>query len=481
MRNVTVWLLIGSAAWGANCARTSVGFTPFTNAFPVSYKGFSVSLYPNGAKRPAAHETLGLQQAAQVTPRDVGGAPGPNGSIVLLSIGMSNTTMEFSAFVPLAKADARRDPRVLPVDGAVGGMTASIIQSPSAPYWQQVDARLQAAGVTANQVQVVWMKEADAGPAQGFPAYAQQLQREEAAVVRLLRGRFPNLKIVYLSNRIYGGYASSSLNPEPYAYESGFAVKWLIEQQIDGDPELSVAGGAAPWLAWGPDLWADGLTSRIDGLAWACADVRADDGTHPGPSALQKVAAMLLDFFHSDSTARPWYLAKQAAPAPAVAAVVNSAGWGMPVATGSLAALFGTNLATGAAQAAGFPLPRDLAGTRVEVDGAPALLYYVSPTQINFVVPVGGGQALTVVRNETASAPVNPGIVYWAPGLYTLDSLPTGPAAAEHADGSVIGPANPARRGETIQMFGTGLGFVNPLLLIAQPAPTLQGGGRRAG
>jgi uncharacterized protein (TIGR03437 family) len=231
-------------------------------------------------------------------------------------------------------------------------------------------------------------------------------------------------------------------------------------------------------MAWGPYLWADGATQRFDGLSWNCADFQST-GIDPAASGRNTVARMLLDFLHTDTTARPWYLSQPLpTPTPAVAVVVNSAGYGKTVATGSIATIFGSNLSGGSAAAAVFPLPHELLGTRVEIDGTPALLYYVSPTQINFVVPAEGGSTLSVVRGSTAGAKVGPGIAFWAPGLFTLDSTPGGPAAAEHSDGTVISAANPARRGETIQIFGTGVGYVNPLLAIPVPVPVVQFGGQ---
>jgi hypothetical protein len=65
----------------------------------------------------------------------------------------------------------------------------------------------------------------------------------------------------------------------------------------------------APWIAWGPYLWADGLVPRADGLTWACADFSTTDGTHPATSGRAKVAQMLLDFFTTDPTAEPWFSA----------------------------------------------------------------------------------------------------------------------------------------------------------------------------
>src|SRR5579872_5667248 len=93
-------LLASVAAWGANCSQTSLGLPPFTEPFSRPYQGQPVSLYPTGNQRPAAHEALGLKQAAAVVPRDSMGSPNSNGQIVLLSIGFSNTTEEFSTLIP---------------------------------------------------------------------------------------------------------------------------------------------------------------------------------------------------------------------------------------------------------------------------------------------------------------------------------------------------------------------------------------------
>jgi hypothetical protein len=166
--------------------------------------------------------------------------------------------------------------------------------------------------VGPKQVSVAWMKMADAGPTSGWPAYAQTLKDETATVLRLLAARFPNLKIVYLSSRIYAGYATTALNPEPYAYESAFAVRWLIEDQLRGAAGLALDAreGSVAWLSWGPYLWADGLTPRSDGLTWACSELSSSDGTHPSAAGQRKVADLLLNFFRTDSTARLWYLAR---------------------------------------------------------------------------------------------------------------------------------------------------------------------------
>ena len=292
-----------AAAPAASCgvADAADGLVPLTDLGAASYGGFAGGLYPNGSNvPPPTYLEEGLAMAEQITPRSAGGQPDANGKIVLLSIGMSNTTQEFSDFAQMAQADPARASSVVVVDGAQGGQDAETIKDASARFWQVVDQRLAAAGTTRQQVQAVWLKEAIARENRAFPADARALQADLAQIVGILTDRFPNLRIVYLSSRTYAGYASTSLNPEPHAYDSAFAVKWLIEERIRQP-------GVGPWLAWGPYLWTAGAEGRGDGLTWTCGDVR-DDGTHPSPSGQQKVGALLLDFFKTDPTARRWFV-----------------------------------------------------------------------------------------------------------------------------------------------------------------------------
>jgi uncharacterized protein (TIGR03437 family) len=466
-----------TAASGADCTGTSTGFVPLNDPFFLSYQGFRGGLYPDGKNhRPTGHEAAGLQRAAEVQPRDATGAVDQaGGKIVLLSIGMSNTTQEFSVFKKLADQDPERNPKLVIVDGAQGGWSADRIVAGGDRFWAAIDTRLAAAGVTAAQVQAGWMKEADARPALPFPEHARRLQSEMQSIAQTLRARFPNLRIVYLSGRTYGGYASTALNPEPYGYESGFAVKWLIEAQIRGDPELSFTAGRAPWLAWGPYLWADGTKPRDDGLVWNCSDFQ-QDGTHPSDSGRKKVAGMLLNFMKSDTTSRPWFVRQpaQAPPEPKAAAIVNAATYGKEVTPNSIATIFGSQLSSAVASAPGTPLPTVLAGTMILVGGEPALLYYVSPDQINWVIPKApAGQDVVVVKEGVASKPLNLSPAFYAPGIFTLDSMPDGPAAALHADNRVIDTDHPAARGETIQLFLTGLGVRNPLLKMPEILPVV--------
>jgi hypothetical protein len=291
---------------------------PLTEMGMAKYQDVPGGLYPNGKnERPQAHETAGLALAKQVQPLAKNGQPSKNGKIVLLSVGMSNTSQASQGFEKALAGFNAKNPQVQFVNGAVGGMTAWAIQDPEdgksgTKYWTEVDNRLQMAGVSRAQVQVIWIKEADAGPSQGFPGYAKKLEGELANIVQTLPARFPNLKLVYLSSRTYGGYATTKLNPEPYAYESGFAVKWLIEKQISGDPALNYdpKKGAvkAPWLSWGPYLWANGSTKRADGFSYEQGDFTPSDGTHLTASGVEKVGNLMLQFFKNDSTTRPWFV-----------------------------------------------------------------------------------------------------------------------------------------------------------------------------
>jgi hypothetical protein len=266
---------------------------------------------------------------------------------------MSNTTQEWAsgandgtndatvAFKYRADHDPSKNPRLVIVDAAQGGRDAPQWTNANTGAWTNVVGRLNAAGVNSNQVQVIWIKQAIAGPASlgAFPAHAMTLQWQLELIVRAAQARFTNLVIVYLSSRTRSYAADASLNPEPYAYEGGFSVKWLIEQQLNGQLNYDPAPGPveAPWLAWGPYLWADGTLGRSDGFVWECSDLRSDF-THPSQSGVRKVADQLLSFFKTDPTATPWFLRTSVTGAPPICAPTADTTAGLAPLTASFAA-----------------------------------------------------------------------------------------------------------------------------------------------
>lgn len=296
----------------AHPPRESTGLVPLTELGTGEYKGDQGGLYPHGSNRaPESHLRAGLERAREIAPLDAEGRPAPDGKIVLLSIGMSNTSGEFQGLRILTRTDPEVNPRVVLVDGAQGSRAAPHTARPDSPYWEVVNARLGEADATPAQVQVVWMKQVTANPQRPFPEEAKVLKDALASAMAILADRFPNLKIVFLSSRVYGGYAETRLHPEPHAYETAFAVKWLIAEQIDGaaalnfDPQRGPV--RSPWLAWGPYLWADGVRPRSDGLVYHRDDF-AIDGIHPSASGRRKVGEKLLTFFKSEPTTRSWFV-----------------------------------------------------------------------------------------------------------------------------------------------------------------------------
>ena len=321
-------LLAAPAARASNCAGTSTGMIPVTDLGAGLYKGVQGGLYPGGSNvRPAAHEAAGIAIANAIMPLDTLGQPdAANGHVVFVSIGMSNCTQEFSAFVPISNADPVRKSDVRTIDCAVGGQTAQILAQPTSAYWDSVATRLRGHGSAPKQVQIVWLKDANANPTGTFEVTTDTLAAQFFRIVQILKVKLPNLKQVFFMSRIYAGYASSTLNPEPYAYENAFAIKRVIAQQLAGDPALNydAANGpvVAPWLSWGPYLWADGLNPRSDGLTWACSDFNSSDGTHPSATGREKVADSLLAFVRRDAAAAPWYTTGiVGAPRPSAGAV----------------------------------------------------------------------------------------------------------------------------------------------------------------
>src|SRR5712692_7538275 len=162
------------------------------------------------------------------------------------------------------------------------------------------------------------------------------------------------------------------------------------------------------------------------------------------------------------------------APSYSTASIVNSATYTADaLAPNAIASIYGTHLSynTAALTSRDIPngmLPDGLAGVRVFVAGIAASLYYVSPDQINFLIPSllrPGDMDLFVARDGVAGPHVTITVHDAGHGLYQLEP---GSIAATHADGSVITEEHPARPGEVVVLYGTGLGNTDPAIVSGQ-------------
>ncbi|HEX5228989.1 MAG TPA: hypothetical protein VFW44_14825 [Bryobacteraceae bacterium] len=151
-----------------------------------------------------------------------------------------------------------------------------------------------------------------------------------------------------------------------------------------------------------------------------------------------------------------------------------------PVAPGEAVTLFGTNLAS-APQSGSVPLPRSLGGVSISVNGRAAPISFVSPTQVNFLIPFALTQSYATIQLTSNGVAANPVTLYAnfsAPGVYTLTSNDgtfapgIGPAAVLHTDYSLVTADHPAIPGETLQLYVTGLGPVTPNVSDGFAAPS---------
>jgi uncharacterized protein (TIGR03437 family) len=165
------------------------------------------------------------------------------------------------------------------------------------------------------------------------------------------------------------------------------------------------------------------------------------------------------------------------APAYSGASIVNAAdNLVEPLAPNTIATIYGKNLAYSTqsltpGDVSGGILPIVLPGTGVvvQVGGIPANLYYVSPTQINFLVPSSffqvpanlppGPVNVQVVIDSSTGPLISVQLAAAAPALFQLDPQN---AVATRADGSVITPAAPAKPGDVVVLYATGLGQTTP-------------------
>lgn len=286
--------------------------TPYVSVTDPARLPYAAWLYPQDANQmPLAHRIQGEAVAATIRPLDANGSVDPaNGKILAIAEGMSNTRDEMNAFLNLlARRQAEINPKFQLLNFAEGecDLECWLAKGPGA-----VDAQVQIALLkhSNNRPQLPDGSPRQPSPAfpdresKRFPGHAQTTKEHLKQRILVLKKKYPNLKMVYLTSRTFGGWSCAPAGNdfrEPVAFEEGFAVKWLVADQIlRRDPELEFEGddAPAPWLAWGPYLWDS---------TWR-QDMYRADGTHPCETGADSVAQLWWDFLMNESTARAWFV-----------------------------------------------------------------------------------------------------------------------------------------------------------------------------
>lgn len=312
----------------------------------------------------------------------------------------------------------------------------------------------------------------------------------ERAVIVGLAGTLP-------SPGLYEGVIRITTNVEapaltvPYAFAVGDGVAYnslaiagdgLIGSVGEIHPELlilkvvdqfgqPVAGAPVNFFVdegGGVIVAADGVTDNYGG---------ATGDSNMGPTVgFQDFSADIGDIrvnFFNEGLPKPW-----------IGGIVNGASFvvGSPVAPGSIASVFGTDLAEFFGVAKDLPLPIALKHVSFSFDfpetglSVPAVFYFTSTGQLNIQVPwefLGFNFARVKARiGDRVSNVFDLELRDAAPGVFEFSFEGAKLAVATHADGIPITPSNPAKRGETIIVYGTGFGPLETSQQTGVAAPT---------
>jgi uncharacterized protein (TIGR03437 family) len=281
---------------------------------------------------------------------------------------------------------------------------------------------------------------------------------------------------------------------------------WISGIAVDSSGNIVVAGGTRS-----ADLPAANPAQAANaGLADAFAAILSPDGgtlkysTYFGGSADDGALALGLDStgdvilagqtWSSDfpvpgGSQTPFsygdgFVVKLVTGPPAITSVLNGASFQPGIEGGSWATIKGANLSNTtrtwtSADFVGNNLPTSLDGVSVTIDGEPAFVSYISPTQINVQAPSDsalGAVNVVVDNNGAFSAPASAQFEAVAPAFFVyLDNV----IASRSPDYTLVGtPASPAMPGDTLVLWGTGFGATTPpfpagTVVSGAPAPAV--------
>ena len=266
-----------------------------------------------------------------------------------------------------------------------------------------------------------------------------------------------------------GHTAASALNLSVNAAPVGLAIGGLV-------PGSATAGGPAFQLLVSGTGFRSGAVVEWSGAALSTAFGSATQltATVPG-SSIGVAGTAVVTVANPDGTVSGplTFTINPVVPFTSAAGVVNAASSLPALAPGALISIYGTNLASGSAQAPAAPLPTALGETSVSINGTAIPLLFVSPGQINAQIPyeTAAGPAQMVVQSNGVSgtavkiqvAPAGPGVMMYGAPNHVL--------AVNLADGSLNQASSPAVPGQYVTAYVVGQGLVSNPVATGAAAP----------
>jgi len=291
---------------------------PLTDMGSRTYMGYEGYLYPNATNTPSGQYAEDLKTfALSIAPLDSFGVVNTKkGKIGFIAIGASTCGIMMNGLIEKTQNNPLTNPYLRLATCVSGGASINEIMNPNDPYWGVAMSKLKQRGLNFRQVQVVYIETDDSTKDRSFPVRPLRSKDFYGQATRVLKIKFPNIKLVYLTGRtttfIKPKPKIMNVNAEPDPYYNGWACKFLIQDQINGLPNLAYKGDSAvaPMITWGWYEWADGTNiPRNDGFTWTVD--KTSDGLHANEEGADELTDYFQDFLLTDPVAKTWYAKKQ--------------------------------------------------------------------------------------------------------------------------------------------------------------------------
>lgn len=284
---------------------------PITDLGVGTFYGYTGGLYPNGENLPSGQYAADLDSvSASIIPLDVNGNYASNGKIGFISIGASTCSIMMNNLRKKTKKSSLTNPLLLTANCTGGGESIQEINDTiSNAYWNVAFSKLSKNNLTAKQVEIVYMETDDSINVMTFPERPLNTKQVYTTTLQILLTKFPNLKVVYVIGRTttFLGPGKKPQNREPGPYYNGWGCKFLIEGQINEEPELQYKGEnrKVPMVTWGWYEWSVGYQARTDGFTWTKELTK--DGLHANDQGADILSTNFMNFLLNNPYSNKWY------------------------------------------------------------------------------------------------------------------------------------------------------------------------------